>query len=75
MSELQQSLQCSAPCGFGCRYNKILMIDRRFYGSEAPNPTYIVAAEYDIANNAVRNVTGTSQAPLHFSSDISLGCW
>lgn len=40
------------------RYNKILMIDRRLYGSEAPNPTYIVAAEYDVATNAVRNVTG-----------------
>ena len=34
------------------------MIDRRFYGSEAANPTYIVAAEYDVATNAVRNVTG-----------------
>ncbi len=62
ISYLHQGIQCSALCGFGCRYNKILMIDRRFYGSQAPNPTYIVAAEYDIANNAVRNVTGASPA-------------
>ena len=34
------------------------MIDRRFYGSEAVNPTYIVAGEYDTQTNAVRNVTG-----------------
>ena len=51
--------------GIACRYNKILMIDRRFYGSEAPNPTYIVAAEYDVANNAVRNVTGMPSTPPH----------
>ena len=36
------------------------MIDRRFYGTEAANPTYMVAAEYDVATNAVRNVTGKS---------------
>lgn len=49
------------------------MIDRRFYGSEAPNPTYIVAAEYDVATNAVRNVTG-AQPPIPatpFSATIS----
>lgn len=34
------------------------MIDRRFYGSEAANPAFIVAGEYDVDSNAVRNVTG-----------------
>ncbi|CAK0787896.1 hypothetical protein CVIRNUC_011118 [Coccomyxa viridis] len=48
------------------RYDKILMIDRRFYGSEAVNPTYIVAGEYDTQTNAVRNVTGKPvSTPAH----------
>ena len=42
------------------------MIDRRFYGSEAVNPTYIVAGEYDTQTNAVRNVTGKPfSTPAH----------
>ena len=61
-----------------CRYDKILMIDRRFYGSEAVNPTYIVAGEYDIQTNAVRNVTGTPfsicKVPYHSPLTPAPGC-
>ena len=34
------------------------MIDRIFYGSEAPNPYNVRAAEYTVSTNTVRNVTG-----------------
>lgn len=43
------------------QYNKLIMIDRTFYGSEVPNPTGIKASEYDVVTGANRDLTSGIQ--------------
>ena len=46
----------------GCaQFNKLIMIDRTFYGSETPNPTGIKASEYDVVTGANRDLTSGIQ--------------
>ena len=39
------------------QYNKFIMIDRTFYGTEVPNPTGIKASEYDVVTGVNRDLT------------------
>lgn len=43
------------------QYNKLIMIDRTFYGGEVPNPTGIKASEYDVVTGANRDLTSGIQ--------------
>ncbi|KAK9834821.1 hypothetical protein WJX81_001103 [Elliptochloris bilobata] len=38
--------------------NTFIMIDRIFYGSEAPNPWVVKGSEYDVATDTYRNISG-----------------
>ena len=39
------------------QFNKLIMIDRTFYGSEAPNPEGVKASEYDVDTDTYRNLS------------------
>ena len=43
------------------QYNKLIMIDRTFYGTEVPNPTGIKASEYDVVTGVNRNLSSGIQ--------------
>ncbi|KAK9834905.1 hypothetical protein WJX81_007597 [Elliptochloris bilobata] len=48
--------------GIMTKYNKFIMIDRTFYGTEVPNPEGVKASEYDVATDTYRNLTSGIQS-------------
>ena len=55
------SCRNASHCMGRAQYNKLIMIDRTFYGSETPNPTGVKASEYDVVSGANRDLTSGIQ--------------